>query len=103
MKINPTALNRYYQASAKNAASDSKTSLNATETTSAAKIDTVSISSAGSSHCEISKISKSIMKEISKMDEPARIDAIKKAVEDGTYQVSASAVADSILQHLFME
>ncbi len=102
MKINPSAVNRYYQAGVKNTG-ESISSLTQTDKRSSAKVDTVSISSAGSSQCEIGKITKSVMKEISRLDDPARIDAIQKAVEDGTYQISASAVADSILQHIFME
>jgi anti-sigma28 factor (negative regulator of flagellin synthesis) len=43
------------------------------------------------------------MNEIAQMDNPGRIEAISKAVEEGTYQISASAVADSILQRIFIE
>ncbi len=103
MKINPMALNRIYKAGSLNASTDPASALNASETRGAAKVDTISISSAGSSQREIGKLAKSVMNEIAQTDNPGRIEAISKAVEDGTYQISASAVADSILQHIFIE
>ncbi|MBE6906509.1 flagellar biosynthesis anti-sigma factor FlgM [Marasmitruncus massiliensis] len=103
MKINPMALNRIYKAGSSNASMDSTSSLSVSEARGAAKVDTISISSAGSSQREIGKLSKSVMNEIAQMDNPGRIEAISKAVEEGTYQISASAVADSILQRIFIE
>lgn len=103
MKINPMALNRIYKAGSSNASMDSASSLSASEVRGAAKVDTISISSAGSSQREIGKLSKSVMNEIAQMDNPGRIEAISKAVEEGTYRISASAVADSILQRMFIE
>ncbi len=103
MKINPMALSRIYKAGAMNAATESTSSLSLSETRGAAKVDTILISSAGNSQREIGRLAKNVMNEISQMDHPSRIEAISKAVENGTYQVSASAVADSILQHIFVE
>lgn len=102
MKINPTAMNHFYKAGTKNSA-EPAASLSQAEKCAASKVDTISISSAGSSQSEVGKITKSVMREVARLDDPARIDSIRKAVEDGTYQISASAVADSILQHIFFE
>lgn len=101
MKINPMALNRIYKANSLNASVDSPSTVS--ESRGTCKVDTISISSAGSSQREAGKLAKSIMNEISQMDNPDRIEAISKAVEEGTYQISAGAVADSILQRIFIE
>ena len=64
------------------------------------KTDKIEISSEASSFRDISKIVKSVMKEIEEFDNPSRIEEIKNSIENSTYKISAQQVAEEILYRL---
>lgn len=62
------------------------------------KMDTVTISSQANQQREMGKIVKSVMKDIERYDEAARIDEIKQAVARNEYRIPTDALANALLE-----
>lgn len=105
MNINPASLGHLYNkvGSLPAAYSEAVAPVRGKEAASAAKVDTVSISTMGNTQREVGKIAGGIMRDLSLVDNSARVEAISQAVENGSYYVPAGAVADAILQHVLGE
>lgn len=69
----------------------------------AEKMDTVSISYEAANRREAGRITKSVMEDVRQLDRPGRLEEITKAVENGSYHISASALADTILSSMLGE
>ncbi len=62
--------------------------------------DTITISHEGSRQNHVAGMARKIAGEIAAQDSPERIEELRKAVSAGTYKVSASEVAKSMLYAL---
>ncbi|MEM1485294.1 flagellar biosynthesis anti-sigma factor FlgM [Oscillospiraceae bacterium PP1C4] len=102
MNINPAAVHHIYKANSvpengaglKNdvSANSANTNVSGSE-----KHDTISISSEGFTQRDVSRIVKNVVNDMERMDSSSRAEEIKSAIENHTYFVSSSDLADAIL------
>jgi anti-sigma28 factor (negative regulator of flagellin synthesis) len=100
MQINPLKSNGIFKTGASQSAGGVTGEM---KSKASEKTDTIEISRYGSDQCVFKKLAREISQDIQAMDDSAREDAIRSAVEEGRYDVSADKVAQAILARIFSE
>lgn len=97
MKIDPIKVTGLYEANVKknltNDGSNVKKGIQSSK-------DKVEISDTGSKYSEISSLKSKVVNEIGKGASAEKIHKLKTAVENGTYHVSGSDIADAMLNRV---
>lgn len=95
MKINPISSYNTYKSSYKRTV---QRAASLTQAEGAVKTDTISFSPEAVEQREISQTAGSILRDMNRPESTSRLLALQKAVENGTYRVSADELADAILK-----
>ncbi|WP_312643751.1 flagellar biosynthesis anti-sigma factor FlgM [Hydrogenoanaerobacterium sp.] len=101
MEIKPTAGYNIYKANMRNTSNPENSSAKSAPSAATGKMDTISISAQGAQQKEAAKLTAAITKEVTADADAAKIDALKKAVQNGTYHIPAEKIAQAILNGLF--
>lgn len=94
MKINSTLLNKAYRTGV---TTKDKKSSSATILPEGMNTDKVSMSSSALSANFASKVSKNVAEEIESSYSTTSLEALKSAIQNGTYNISEEKLADAIL------
>lgn len=97
MNINPITMRNIYKANAAAGASEARVEAQTSVSAGSEKMDTVSISAAATAQRDVARVTKGIMGDIEKLNDPARVEEIKTRVQNHTYFVSTDELADTIL------
>lgn len=62
--------------------------------------DRIEISEKAAKFSEIQAMKTQLLKEVEKAPNPEKLYRLKEQIENGTYQVSSSAIADAILKYI---
>lgn len=102
MKINSPGLEHYqsYVKSVKNNGENSAAKAKGKGAASASNTDKVTISASAAQRAETSRLAAALSSEVEGAASPERMEALRAAVQDGSYQVAAEDVADAILDRL---
>jgi len=101
MEIKPSSGFNIYKANARSAMNCENSVGKSVSSAAPNKMDTISISAQGAQQKETAKLVSSITKEITADADSAKVNALKTAIQNGTYSVSAEKIADAILNGLF--
>ena len=101
MKINPIIPKNFYKTESVGAVYGGVQGTRENKTV-IGKMDTITISQKANDQRLVGALSKEIAAEVWEHDQPQRIESLSAQVQEGTYQVAASEVADAILARLFI-
>lgn len=97
MKINSQGIERYQSVVKQVKTGDDAHGKTSAGKLTSAKTDKVTISGDGAARAEISRLASSIAAEVDSPASSERIDGLRQAVEQGTYNVPSEDIADAML------
>ena len=100
MKINVTGLEQYQRYAKPVKPGEGAVSAGIARTVGASNTDKVTISQSAAQRAEAGRLVPALSAEVESTAAPERVEALRQAVQDGSYHVSAGDVADAILDRL---